>query len=200
MEEWETTFSGIATEYEAIRRRGEWVIGRQDLFGVLHMGRSELSHSAVLAWLMNPDGRHRFGRRFFDGLASSCWPDLDLQSLRVRAVDLEVQRAETRADIVVWGDVASLVFEVKVDAAEEVRQCDRLYERFSSEPGSHFVYLTPTGRVPLTATGNAAAVFKALSFRKVAEVLESVLGDANSTDSTGTAGNYLQTLKEEFGD
>lgn len=95
--------------------------------------------------------------------------------------------------------VASFVFEVKVDAGEELRQCDRLFESLSTEPGIHFIYLTPTGRVPLTATGDAAASFKALSFRKVREVLEAPLGDSDVNDVTATPHNYLQTLKEEFG-
>ena len=142
---WDLEFESVAAEYEGLRRAGNWVYGPQDFFGILKIGRSELAHSAILAWLMNPDARHGFGRRFLDVLVSQCWPDLNLDSLRVRSVDREVQGAETRADIIVWGDIASLVFEVKVDAGEELRQCDRLYERFSSEPGARFIYLTPPG-------------------------------------------------------
>lgn len=196
---WEEALDGLVAEYGAIRGRGAWTQGPGDFFGVLGLGRAELAHSAMLAWLFNPDGRHGFGRMLLNRIIEGHIPDLDVSSFRVRGIDLEVQRSETRADIVVWGDAATLVIEVKVDAGEGHRQCDRLYDRFSTEPGVRFVFLTPSGRPPLTATGDAAGAFNNLSFQDVRQALEDVLEEAGDAgEATDIAKNYLRTLRVEF--
>jgi hypothetical protein len=196
---WQTAFEGAAAEYVEIRARGAWVSGRADFFGVLRLGRAELTHSAMLAWLLDPDGRHGFGRRLLDHLVENHITDLDPASFRVRDVECEVQRLETRADIIVWGDTATIIIEVKVGAGEGLRQCDRLYERFADNPNPRFVFLTPSGRRPLTATGEAADAFVAMSFVDIRQVLDAVLAQGSDGDGAGVAVDYVRTLREEFG-
>ena len=195
---WQAGFDEAAAEYAEIRARGGWVSGRADFFGILGLGRAELTHSAMLAWLLGPEGRHGFGRRFLDALIARHIPDLDPAAFRVRDVACEVQRTETRADIVVWGDVATIVVEVKVDAGEGPRQCDRLYDRFADNPDPRFIFLTPSGRAPLTATGDAAKAYASMSFADIRRVLEEVLADGTGGDGARAAEDYLQTLREEF--
>jgi hypothetical protein len=196
--EWESALDSVAEKYAEIRARGAWVSGRADFFGILGLGRAELTHSAMLAWLFDPEGRHGFGRRFLDQLIASHIHDLDPNGFRVRDVVCEVQVLETRADIVVWGDTATIVVEVKVDAGEGWRQCDRLYERFSDNPDPRFIFLTPSGRAPLTATGYAADDFTSISFEEVRVALEAVLDGGTTGDGVRAAFDYAQTLKEEF--
>lgn len=198
IEEWQAGFDEAAAEYAEIRARGAWVSGRADFFGILGLGRAELTHSAMLAWLLDPEGRHGFGRRFIDQLVAVHIPDLDPAAFRVRDVECEVQILETRADIIVWGDAATIVIEVKVDAGEGPRQCDRLYERFSDNPDPRFVFLTPSGRAPLTASGDAAEAFCSISFADVRQTLEAVLEEGSARDGVGAAVDYVQTLREEF--
>lgn len=198
IEEWQAGFDEAAAEYAEIRARGAWVSGRSDFFGILGLGRAELLHSAMLAWLLDPEGRHGFGRRFLDTLISRHLSDLDPVVFRVTDVECEVQRLETRADIIVWGDAATLITEVKVDAGEGPRQCDRLYERFADSPDPRFIFLTPSGRRPLTASGNAAEAFTSISFADIRQVLEQVLDEGSDGDGVRAAEDYLQTLREEF--
>lgn len=196
--EWEPAFEAAAAEYAEITARGAWVSGRADFFGILGLGRAELTHSAMLAWLFDPESRHGLGRRFLDRLIASHIPDLDPNGFRVRDVECEVQVLETRADIVVWGDSATVVIEVKVDAGEGPRQCDRLYDRFSDNFDPWFIFLTASGRAPLTATGDAAEAFTSISFTDVRLALEAVLDEGSAGDAVWAAVDYVQTLKEEF--
>lgn len=198
VESWHEPMRLLADEYFDIRRRGGWVHGPADLFGILGRNRDELSHSAMLAWLLDPDGRHGLGRALLDRVIEECFPDVDPVSLRVRFVQTEVQRVETRADIVIWGDAATIVIEVKVDAGEGIRQCDRLYERFSDEPGVRFLFLTPSGREPLTATGDAASAFVAMSLRRIRQLIEEALAGAGGGAAAVVVANYLTTMRREF--
>ena len=196
---WHSTVLQVATEYDQIRGLGSWLRGPDDFFGILGIGRLELFHSAMLAWLLDPEGRHGLGRRFLDLLLVGYVPGLEPSAMRVRTVQLEAHRIETRADIVVWGDAATLIIETKVDAGEGFRQCDRLFERFSEEPGPRFLFLTPTGRPPLTATGDAAAAFSTVAFSNIASVLERALEESERAETSVVAFNYVRTLKREFG-
>jgi hypothetical protein len=143
MQTWRQTIRIMTRDYEAIRAAGRWQRGPSDFFGVLRISRSELAHCSMIAWLLDPEGRHGLGRAFLDCLADRHLRPIDRVGMHVRSVETEVQRLETRADIVVWGGTFTLIVEAKVDAGEGWQQCDRLYERFSMEPGSQFVFLTP---------------------------------------------------------
>lgn len=196
--EWEAQFEEMAAEYWELRRQGRWVQGPADFLGILGRGRDELAHSAILAWLLSPEGRHGFGSAFLDRLVADHLVGLEPGAFRVRSVQTEVQRAETRADIVVWGDVATIVFEVKVDAEEGDRQCDRLFRRFGQEPDARFVFLTPSGRLPLTGV-ESAGMWAPVSFRQIRHIIEEVLAESAGGEAVSVAANYLLTLRREFG-
>lgn len=197
---WQRAISVMLPKYLSIRRAGRWQRGPSDFFGVLGISRSELAHCSMIAWLLDPEGRHGLGRTFLDLLIERFLPNLDHRAMKVRSVNTEVQRFETRADIVVWGDTATLVFEAKVDAAEGWNQCDRLFDRFSEEPGARFIFLTPSGRAPVTATGPAGDAFVPLSFDEIADCLEAAIESASKADVDrgGMAHNYLLTLRSQF--
>lgn len=197
---WDRAISEMLAEYTDIRRAGRWQRGAYDFFGVLRISRSELHHCSMIAWLLDPEGRHGLGRAFLDRLIARYIPDVDPSKLRVRSVDTEVQRLETRADIIVWGDTATLIIEAKVDAGEGWQQCDRLFERFSEEQGSQFVFLTPSGRSPLTATGPSGEAFVSLSFHELADCLEAAIESVGHSTGLGSgmARNYLFTLRTVF--
>ena len=198
---WNAEMERLCREHDALARSGRWVIGSDDLLSVIGRARYEVYHSAVIAWLLNPLGKHGLGTALLEALLGECGigavPDLHLARPEV-----EVQRGDTRADIVVFAPGMTLVIENKVDAGEQDRQCDRLHEKFEAEPGAVFVFITPTGRAPSTATGERSNHWTNLSYRRLAELLERALDDsaAKGAATTGraTAQGYLVTLRREF--
>ena len=195
MDDWPNAIARMESEYRSLVAAGKWTQGPADVFGIVGLSRSELHHSAMLAWLLDPTGRHGMGECFalaFTELVAG----VPRESVGVRRVQTEVQRRETRADIVVWAQEITVVIEVKVDAGEGMRQCDRLFERFSAEPGSRFVFLTPSGTAPSTATGPAATAFVPIAWHQVADLLASAMA-STSCRSTAVVG-YLETLRREF--
>ena len=129
------------------------------------------------------------------------FPDLAFGDLAGARPTCEVTRGDCRADIVVWMNDATVVFENKVDAEESPQQCDILYERFIENVGARFVFLTPSGRKPATASGEAADAFAAIGFADVRAALDdSFKATRAATAPWGrrVAEDYLLTLGREF--
>ena len=68
--EWESQFEGMVLEQRELSRAGSWVGGPRDLLGVLGKSRHEVTHSAIVAWLLDPGMRHGFGSRMLSRVSS----------------------------------------------------------------------------------------------------------------------------------
>ena len=103
------------------------------------------------------------------------------------------------ADIVVRGDDFTLVIENKVDADESPEQCEDLYLNFRDEPGALFLFLTPDGRAPTTAsTQRARTAFKAISWPQVRTLIEQIRACSDPDSKSTVLDNYLLTLNRVF--
>lgn len=202
LDEWQPAMADMTREYHSLVANGSWVSGPSDFLSIIHRQRDELTHSRLLAWLLTPTGRHGLGSAFLTRLLEYCRGTPIPALPTVRDVTCEYTRNDRRADVVVWGRDFTLVIENKVDAGEQPAQCDDLYECFRDEPDPLFVFLSPDGRPPTTATTDAArAAFKAISWPRVRVMIEDVAGSATSqvTIAAAVVDNYTVTLKEQFG-
>jgi PD-(D/E)XK nuclease superfamily len=201
-------FRALKAGADEIIRSGRWVSGPDDLMSVLGRQRDEVMHSRVIAWLLRPTGRHGLGSRFLDAVVSHVWPDEEpLRSVLV-TVETETTRSaaddagearEARADIVIYGDSSTIVIENKVDAGEGIDQCERLYWSWADQPTeTRWLFLSPTGRAPVTATSAAArSAWRTISYAELRGLLEKVLaaaGEPAGHVGRSTARAYLNTL------
>jgi PD-(D/E)XK nuclease superfamily len=202
----------IRHEAAEIRARGEWVSGPADLLSVLGRPRFELFHSRVLGWLLNPTGRHGLGDAFLRAFLAELWATETFDTGMVR-IELERPRAgisavtgetvEARADLVLSFEALVVIIENKLDAGEQSDQCERLYWPWAEDPvDTRWVFLTPSGREPVTATSAAAkGVWRSMSYRQVRNALEAAVGVSPDLRSVGraTAQQYLATLIASVG-
>ncbi|MCK6590176.1 MAG: PD-(D/E)XK nuclease family protein [Polyangiaceae bacterium] len=200
---WEDSLRTMQVEEEALRRAGSWTRGAEDMLSVIGEARRELAHSALLAWLLDPESRHCIGTRFLKRLLRGTFPNGTFEDLHRVRVNREVVQADVRADIVIFGRGFTVVIENKVDADEGPMQCDRLYQGFASDPGVLFAFLTPDGRTPRSAGVEAQAAFKTISYRQIIAWLRAAIEEGASKETAGsqgykTATNYLVTLEKEF--
>ena len=154
--------------------------------------------------LLNPTGRHGLGCALVRRLVEHCTVEPVPASLAVRTVTFSEWRNDREADLVVRGEDFTLVIENKVDASEQPRQCDDLYSNFKNERAPLFLFLTPDGRKPRTATALCAQrAFRTLSWPEVRAMIETALNESRPASGAAGAvdvvGNYLRTLKEQFG-
>jgi|TARA_B100001964_G_C14132223_1_gene553446 hypothetical protein len=201
---WERDFTEMQAEQRDLAANGAWVAGPADLLTIIGRSRRETYHSAVIAWLLEPGGRHRLGTTFLRAILDKCLTEgeFDTDDLAACVTDTEVDAASSRADIVVSGPGLHLVIEVKVDAAEGPNQCQRLFDDHNgSEAG--FVFLTPSGGEPRSCNDDIRAVWAPLSFGWIANELENLMASqaeqiATDMAARGTVRSYLATLRKEF--
>lgn len=200
---WDAAMTTLAREERQLRAAGDWRHGRDDLLGVLGLARDEVRHSRMIAWLFDPCARHGLGTRVLGRVLRMTFGDelgdevfAGLGSARPRC---EVFRDQGRVDLLVTSPGLFLVVENKVDAGEAVDQCNGYYLTFNAEPGARFVFLTPKGISPVSATGEAALAFKTLSYPQLQDALRASLNDSDQKASGRVvAEQYLRTLDKEF--
>ncbi len=197
--DWTRAIERIAADERALRARGAWVHGRDDLLGVLQAQRRETLHSALIAWLLDPCGTHGLGIRFLAAFAARVFPDDTFDGLDAARTSCELARGPCRADIVIELPAGTIVVENKIDAVESPRQCDILFEQFSDD-GCRFVFLTPRGSPPSTASGDATRAFACLSYTAIKVMLREALAGTAAAPGRGrhVAEDYLRTLDREF--
>lgn len=173
---------------------GTWRTGPSDVFGVLARDRNELSHSRMLAWLLDPLGHHGLHIDFSaELLAAARLPvpsDLDQSVVRI-----EVSRTESRADVVVELASGGFVIENRIDAVEGPEQCARIANDYPSDAVG-LIFLTPSGRPPITA-GTSAERWRSLSWRDARRAREHAAG-SGSAAGRYIVDDYLSTLRRIF--
>ncbi len=200
--DWESKIGEIISEQRSLRQTGRWVSGPRDLLGVLRKDHHEVTHSAIIAWLLDPRMRHGLGSRFLAKVLSSCFPDESFGDLGDSWSQTEVTRGRGRADIVVWGGAAfTLLIENKVDAVESEGQCEFYFRAFAQDPNPHFVFLSPDGRPPTSVQKEAAEAYRALNYAKLAELLRDTLSetsDSKAGEARDVAESYVATLTRDL--
>ena len=201
---WREAMSEMRGQQDGLVSDGLWVTGPSDFLDIIGLARHENTHSLMLEWLLKPTGRHGLGCGLVRRLVERGTGEPVSGPVTVRRVAFSVWRNDREADLVVWGQNFTLIIENKVDAPEQPDQCDDLYHNFKNENAPLFLFLTPDGRKPLTATTpDTQRAFQALSWPEVRAMLETALDEsrppAGIASAVDVVRNYLRTLKEQFG-
>ncbi len=198
---WATGLAVAEAEYRLLCSHDLWQESPADFFWVVGIGRKELQHSRMLGWLLDPKQGHGLGATFAEAmlrLAVGKRPErITVRSVRREETRWTQAGCETRADLVVYGDGFILVIEVKVDADEQCRQCDRLIECFGTRDGVSYVFLSPDSKPPVTDTNGR---FQTVHWWQVRRALEEALNGApsGSAPDQALARNYVLTLRRNF--
>lgn len=131
----------------------EGLLGKPNIFDILGTARTEIRHSNVLKWLLDPAGTHGLGGlflRLFLQTLGKCGAD----AIRLLAVDLDsflVLREHRHIDLLVVSKAEKVVIAIenKIDSGEHGNQLERYEKAVADEyPGFYqvFVFLSPEGR------------------------------------------------------
>ena len=201
--DWSEDISGMRRQHDRLVADSLWLSGPSDFLDIIGLARNENRHSRMLAWLLNPTSRHGLGCALVRRLVEHCTGKPAPEHLAVKGVTFSQWRNGREADLVVWGEAFTLVIENKIDAGEQTDQCDDLYKNFKKENKPMFLFLTPEGREPCTATAPPAQrAFRTLSWPDIRDMIETELRKSRQASRAAVAvdvvENYLRTLKEQF--
>ena len=198
--DWPRLFDQLRTEQRRLTADGLWVSGHSDLMHLARVADGELTHSNVLAWLLNPAGRHRLGDRLLVALMAEGWPGFPVPQTDGALVEREVPRGGRIADVVIYMGPTTLVIENKVWAQESRRQCEDLYELWlDSGPDVRYLLLTPDGHPPRETRSEAAAgAWRSLSYPSLAGWLSGNIPTSPQFLAQKTVEQYVATLRETW--
>jgi len=92
---WIPRFRELLMRQLELKRVGQWTRGRADFLGVMWMERAEIRHSRLIAWLLDPLGRHGLGAGVLRALLGRCFPGEDFEPLEEARPECEVIRGLT---------------------------------------------------------------------------------------------------------
>jgi PD-(D/E)XK nuclease superfamily len=200
VEDWPRLFEQFTAEQGRLKANGLWVSGHSDLMHLARVADGELTHSNLVAWLLDPAGRHRFGDRLLVALMAEGWPNLPMPQTDGAVVEREVPRGGRIADIVIYAGQTTLVIENKVWAPESPRQCDDLYEIWLDfGPDVRYLLLTPDGHPPRETRSQAAAdAWRSMSYASLACWLTENLPPSPQSLAQKTVEQYVATIRETW--
>jgi hypothetical protein len=172
------TLLGHAQDIVAeLQARSRASASRTNVFNVLDIGDCELSHSRFLAFLLNPAEQHDQRTLFLQSFLARFSPGIKLSAgeLADAFVRREFTAESDRPDIVIFlPDFSVVCIENKTGSGEGRQQIARYQDWLRSLPPGRkqLIFLTPTGRDPITAKSCAIPV-TAVSYRAIAEWLQS---------------------------
>jgi PD-(D/E)XK nuclease superfamily len=192
VEGWEASLKAMTAESDRLRAAGSWLTGPADFLGVTRRSRHELTHSAMLGWLLDLAGRHGLGNRLVVALLSHV--GLDVGADYHFVVRREVAGDTAVADLVLTSGELKVVIENKLDAIEQPRQCQRLAD--DHPDAQALIFLTPTGRAP--ATAGVEDSWHSVRWSVITKLLEEALRDSGPAPGRHIAEDYLSTLRREL--
>ena len=205
----------ISSDLEALRdficdnsdlERLEDIVDDFNVFSALDIVKSEVRHSAFLAWLLNPSASHGLGDYFLSSflkdIASKNSIDgegnpsvFDIDSWRFE--DAEILREWRNIDILIKSEVHKLtcVVENKIQSQEHGDQLQRYKETIKSEYPDHhllLVFLTVDGDIP---SDNEYVGYTYSDLVKLIERLISAKKDKVGTEVISFISHYLEMLR-----
>lgn len=140
----------------------ESLVAEFNVFETLDAVRTEIRHSNMLAWLMNPNANHGLGDQFlrlflkylFANNRDSIKSEITFFDIEVFNLDdIEIRREWNRIDLLLLSESNKLVvtIENKIGTQEHSDQLERYFDIVSKEFSDHrklFVYLTPDASTP----------------------------------------------------
>ena len=154
--------------------------GKFNLFDVLKISRTEIRHSNMLGWLLNPNENHGLGDAFLKGILQ-CLVENDSNGrydvFHVLLMDLysfSVMREWKNIDILLTSsdEKTVIAIENKVGSHEHSNQLNRYREILEREYAGYnrlYVFLTPDGESPSDVEN-----WDVLTYNNVVETLERV--------------------------
>ena len=184
--------SRFLEEIECLDPLMEWT-GKLNIFEILGLARTEIRHSNMLAWLMDPGENHGLGDAMLRGITELAAPagnrPSDYNSFVIRrewnCIDLMAVSDEQRY---------ILCIENKIDTGEHDNQLLRYRELVDGTYPAYrkaYVYLTPRG-----TESSDPLNWRAMGYAEVLRILEDALaGKTLDTVAELIISNYADTIR-----
>jgi len=172
----------------------------ENIFSILDVGADEVSHSAFLAWLLDPQSSHGEGSRFLETFLVIAEPQIDLQVPCAYRVQTEFSGMASIVDVVIYKAGTFLLFiENKTTSPDTPGQHDREFQDLRrmgtvlGVPEDHqfAVYLTPYGRRTL---GEHSQLWHRVSYRALGRAFAHLIPEIANERTQLLLEDWLETI------
>lgn len=178
---------------------------RFNLFDVLKISRTEIRHSNILSWLLNPNENHGLGDVFLKTIIQSVVQNDDagkyniLETLLMDFYSFTVYREWKYIDLLLVSDAEKflIAIENKIGSHEHDHQLKR-YRRTLESSYPYYkkmlLYLTPEGEEPSDCDN-----WDILTYREIATALNELQNTMDMAPAVSLViGNYLDVIRRDI--
>lgn len=172
----------------------KWLTGI-NIFEVLGISSTEIRHSRMLSWLLNPKENHQLRDKFLKKfLLSVLEKNNHISAIQATDVILKdfsdsmvFRESKSNIDIFLTSEYHkfNLVIENKTFTQDHDNQLEKYRKYVETEYKGYknlFVYLTPSGVVPSEASEEEKEFWKLLSYQEVSDILQELVEDSTVDD------------------
>lgn len=179
--------------------------GKFNIFDVLKISKTEIRHSNMLGWLLDPNENHGFGDAFVKAIFQRIVENDTLGKYDVFQVLLSdmysfsVLREWKNIDILLVSNEEKIILAIenKVRSHEHSNQLNRyrtILEHEYPDYSRFYVYLTPDGEEPSDTVN-----WDVLTYTDVVEVLEDLVNQVQvQKDISGMINNYIEVIRRDI--
>jgi len=190
-------------DIECLDPLAEWT-SKFNLFDILKITRTEIRHSNILSWLLNPNENHGLGdsviRGFIQYVATTFPEDTDVfDTLLMDCHDFNIQREWHNIDILAVSSKEKFVLciENKIDSGEHDNQLNRyrkIVEDTYSDYDKMYVYLSPEG-----VEASEPDYWCSMSYQDVLSIVENARKKIKLLpDAELLIDNYVDTIRRDI--
>lgn len=206
-QEYKQLLLALMQDTESFEKLSKWSYSI-NIFDVLKISRTEIRHSNMLGWLLNPNENHGMGDFFlysvFVKLSSSIELDLSLKLLSSDLYTYTVKREWKNIDILLVSDKHKIVVSIenKIGSHEhnqgqteesQLKVYEKVINQTYADYDKIFVYLTPDGEIP------TESCWIILTYSDLLDLLQEMY-EAKKTNLNAVSNllidNYIANLKK----
>lgn len=200
----EKALQGFLLDIECLDELLPWT-GKFNLFDVLKVSRTEIRHSNMLGWLLNPNENHGLGDSFLRGILQTLIEnDVDekydvFQILLADLYSFFVYREWKNIDILLTSSEEKIVIAIenKVGSHEHSDQLNRYRKILETDFKDYkrmYVFLTPDGELPSDEEN-----WDVITYTEVVELLERLMNQKElQPDILLMVKNYIEIIRRDI--
>lgn len=179
-----------------------------NIFDVLRVSRTEIRHSNVLSWLLDPCESHTLGKGVLSRLNAyiasefcNVADDTSFKLLTMKYNDIVVLREWQNIDILIESESEKYVLciENKIDTQDHDGQLNKYYKIIEGSKPEYtkiFLYLTPEGLAPINDENSA---WFSISYADIVEIIEQTIRYSDdASEPIKFIRAYIDTLRREI--
>lgn len=199
----ETAIKEFLLDIDCLEALAKWS-EKFNLFDVLKISRTEIRHSNMLAWFLNPDENHGFGDKILKGFVQfvikNNSDDEDIFStLLMDYHDFIIQREWHNIDLLAISDESKFILciENKIDSGEHNDQLNRyrkIIEEHYPSYKQYYIFLSPNG-----IESSDPEYWIPMSYQDVLDIIEKNKNQVEvSSDIKILVENYIEIIKRDI--